>query len=142
MNSKESKIAYLLTSDIKTEREVRLLQELGYEVKIVTSTKALHKVASEQQNLTEYQNNIDQNKSSIVNCFASLTKREREVVKHLVLGDGVSSNKAIAKIMDISHRTVEEYRASAMRKMDSKSLKELITKVISHDLFSTNQSNS
>jgi RNA polymerase sigma factor (sigma-70 family) len=55
-------------------------------------------------------------------CYAKLTGREREVMALAVAG---LSNKAIAKHLALSHRTVEIHRARAMRKMRAASLLEL-----------------
>ena len=47
----------------------------------------------------------------------------------LVYG-GDSTAKQIAKELNISHRTVEGYRAAALNKMEVSSSKELITRMI------------
>ena len=73
---------------------------------------------------------IGLNCREVVDRYHSLTKREKEVVEYLVYGVGDLTNKLIAKEMKISFRTVEEYRAEAMKKMHASSLKELITMVI------------
>ena len=85
------------------------------------------KEALEQDSLNR---RIGLNCSEIEDRYHSLTKREKEVVEYLVYGIGDVTNKLIAKEMKISHRTVEEYRAEAMKKMHASSLKELITMVI------------
>ena len=85
------------------------------------------KEAMEQDTLNR---RIGLNCSDVQNRYNSLTKREKEVVEYLVYGIGDVTNKLIAKEMNISHRTVEEYRSEAMKKMDASSLKELITMVI------------
>jgi two-component system response regulator FixJ len=54
---------------------------------------------------------------------ASLTQRERQVMKGLVTGQ---SNKVIARQYDISPRTVEVYRANVMTKMQAGNLSELV----------------
>jgi len=52
-----------------------------------------------------------------------LTEREREVLALVVAGD---TNKAIARTLDISTKTVEAHRAKVMRKMGASSLAELV----------------
>jgi PAS domain S-box-containing protein len=58
---------------------------------------------------------------------AGLTAREREVAQHIVNG---RTSKEAARLMGISHRTVEVHRASIMRKLGSKTVAELVSKVI------------
>lgn len=53
----------------------------------------------------------------------SLTKRERQVLEHLVAGH---ANKVIAHALDISPRTVEVHRANLMDKMKVRSLPEVV----------------
>jgi two-component system response regulator FixJ len=55
--------------------------------------------------------------------LASLSARERQVLEGLIDGH---SNKAIARELGISPRTVEVYRANLMTKMEAGSLSELI----------------
>lgn len=55
--------------------------------------------------------------------FSSLTPREAQVLEHLVSG---KSNKAIARALGISHRTVEIHRANLMRKMQVENLPQLV----------------
>ena len=52
-----------------------------------------------------------------------LTSREREVVQLLAEG---KSNKQIATVLDLSVKTVETHRTSAMRKLGLKSLPDLV----------------
>ncbi len=59
--------------------------------------------------------------------LASLTERERDVLEHVVLG---LSSKSIAKVLDISYRTVELHRSHIMEKLRVHSVAELIRLVI------------
>jgi PAS domain S-box-containing protein len=58
---------------------------------------------------------------------AELTAREREVAAHLM--DGLTS-KEIGKALDISHRTVEIYRARLMRKYKASTTADLVHKLV------------
>lgn len=54
----------------------------------------------------------------------SLTARELEVLEHIILG---KLNKVIAYDLDISVNTIENHRAKIMKKMQAKTLADLIT---------------
>lgn len=58
---------------------------------------------------------------------AELTAREREVASHLM--DGLTS-KEIGRVLDISHRTVEIYRARLMRKYKANTTADLVHKLM------------
>jgi FixJ family two-component response regulator len=57
---------------------------------------------------------------------AELTAREREVAAYLLQG---LTSKLIGKALDISHRTVEIYRARLMRKYQARSTADLVHKL-------------
>lgn len=64
-----------------------------------------------------------------------LSTREKEVLSQIVRG---LSNKEIAKIMDISNRTVEAHRARMMEKLQVKSLSELIVLATHSEMVNDN----
>jgi PAS domain S-box-containing protein len=59
---------------------------------------------------------------------AELTAREREVAAHLMQG---LTSKQIGKVLSISHRTVEIYRARLMRKYKANTAADLVQKLMS-----------
>ena len=63
----------------------------------------------------------------IASRVASLSPRERQVMDGLVAG---LSNKSIARVHEISPRTVEVYRANLMAKMQAANLSELVRMAI------------
>jgi two-component system response regulator FixJ len=62
-------------------------------------------------------------KAEHIDRIGTLTPRERDVLRGLVAG---CSNKAIGRDLEISPRTVENYRATLMVKMQAGSLSELV----------------
>ena len=64
--------------------------------------------------------------------IASLTEREREVLRRIAEG---SSSKEIAASLDISTRTVETHRANLMRKLDVRSVAQLVRLAIREGLI-------
>jgi len=66
---------------------------------------------------------IHQLQTSIRERFGTLTSREQEVMKYVVQG---MANRGIAEIMGLSNRTVEVHRSKAMKKMQAKTLPELV----------------
>ena len=66
--------------------------------------------------------------SDVAARVARLTNRERQVLDGLVAGQ---ANKAIARDLGMSPRTVEVHRARVMEKMQAESLSELVRLVVS-----------
>lgn len=62
-------------------------------------------------------------KEDVMTRCSRLTPREKEVMHHISEG---KSNKEIAVILTLSHRTVEVHRARLMEKMEVNSLAELV----------------
>lgn len=56
--------------------------------------------------------------------FEQLSPREREILTHVVEGQ---TSKEIARLLGISHRTVEVYRARIMAKLQAQSVPELVS---------------
>lgn len=69
--------------------------------------------------------------SVLRNNFKSLTPREQEVMAYIVSG---LMNKQIAGLLRLSEITVKVHRASIMRKMNAKSLAELVRQADALDL--------
>jgi len=71
----------------------------------------------------------------IQNRLDHLTAREKEVLSLIVRGH---SNKEMAKMLDISNRTIEAHRASIMEKMHANSLAELMLTVTLPEILNDN----
>jgi FixJ family two-component response regulator len=69
-------------------------------------------------------------KAELEALYESLTSREREVMAHVAAG---LMNKQIAHAMGLSEITVKVHRGNVMRKMNARSLAELVSKA--RDLF-------
>jgi two-component system, LuxR family, response regulator FixJ len=85
------------------------------DVLLASVRSALEKVDRAQKRRTE--------RSSIEARLAALSKRERDVLEGLVAGH---ANKQIAYDLGISARTIENYRANLMLKMQAASLSDLV----------------
>ena len=71
--------------------------------------------------------------------LARLTPRERQVLDRIVCGE---INKAVAKRLGISEKTVEVHRSRVMRKLDAKSLADLIRIVRGEKISETDAAGS
>jgi DNA-binding NarL/FixJ family response regulator len=67
-----------------------------------------------------------------VSATQRLTSREREIVQLLAEGH---SNKQIAKLLDLSVKTVETHRATVMRKLELDSLPDLVRFAIRNQII-------
>jgi len=71
----------------------------------------------------------------IQNRLDCLTVREQEVLSLIVKGH---SNKEMAKMLDISNRTIEAHRARIMEKMQAESLADLMMMVAHSEILNDN----
>lgn len=62
----------------------------------------------------------------VLTNFANLTSREKEIMAALSFGHAQRSNKEIAAELNLSPRTVEEYRSRVMSKMQAQSITHLV----------------
>jgi len=85
------------------------------EVLVRAVRTALQKLADKAQRSGE--------EATYAQRMAALSARERDILRGLLAG---SSNKTIARELEISPRTVENYRANVMMKMQASSLSELV----------------
>lgn len=70
--------------------------------------------------------NLSRDKQELLDRYQSLTSRECDVLQLLVKGIANTSNKEIARQLEISHRTVDDHRSRIMSKMQARSLPELV----------------
>jgi FixJ family two-component response regulator len=70
---------------------------------------------------------VTDNGEGFAERLAALTERERDILEHVVQG---LSSKSIARVLDISYRTVELHRSHIMEKLRVRSVAELIRLVI------------
>lgn len=69
----------------------------------------------------------DREKEFVATRFASLSERERDVLDGILNGE---PNKRIAGNLNLSEKTIEYHRANIMKKMDARSLADLIKKTL------------
>ena len=89
--------------------------------------EAIKKDVASREQLSEHR--------EIQNRLNHLTLREQEVLFLMVRG---RSNKEMARILDISNRTVEAHRASIMEKMQANSLGELMVMITHPEMLNDN----
>lgn len=75
-----------------------------------------------------HQYNLD----NILDCLNTLTPREREILSQVLSG---RLNKQIASELGISIRTVKAHRARVMQKMEADSLAELVTMIVTLQIY-------
>ncbi|WP_454781800.1 response regulator transcription factor [Legionella sp. WA2022007384] len=98
-----------------------------------------HLLEITQKCLKKIQTHSLQPQSDFYERLERLTKRERQVMDLVIEG---KLNKQIAHTLDISISTVEVHRANVMRKMETKTLAELIKINLLYTLHFAESSNS
>ncbi|MBF0612374.1 MAG: response regulator transcription factor [Magnetococcales bacterium] len=109
--------------DVKTAVRAMRMGAVDFLEKPFNNQELLDKV---QKVLAQYPLSDQKPFSAHQEVLEQLTPREMEVMVQLVLG---KSNKVVATEMDISIKTVEYHRANLMRKLNAKSLADLIALV-------------
>ena len=82
----------------------------------------LDRIDDALMNLSEKRQDVEQ-QQEILQRLASLTERETELMWHMAEG---KANKVMASDLDISQRTVEVHRGRVMKKMQARSLAQLV----------------
>jgi two-component system response regulator FixJ len=85
------------------------------EVLLSNVRQAFRRLESQQKELGR--------KTAIMECYKTLTPREKEILAFIV--EGVS-NKDLAERLKISNRTIEVHRSRIMRKMKAENLPDLV----------------
>lgn len=98
----------------KSGREIHVINNL---TKIAIDNKDY--VLCSLHDITEYELAAKEWKQQDAHLLESLTVRERDIIRLVVSGH---SNKDIARILDISPRTVETHRSHCIQKLGTKSL--------------------
>ena len=97
-------------------------------VKPFCSREVAHRVEAAIDEFSEpTSNDGDRDMSLYVPGGPSLTRREREVLARIAVGE---TNKETARFMGLSARTIEGYRASIMRKVGVRNAAELLRRVL------------
>lgn len=72
--------------------------------------------------------------SNLIERFDGVTPREKEIIRLLMKGE---SNKSMARLLNLSVKTIEMHRANALRKTESKSSTEIVQMATQSGLFDT-----
>lgn len=72
---------------------------------------------------------VRERRACLLRTFSALTKREQQLLDLIIKG---SSNKEIARELIISIKTVEAHRARLVKKLEVKSLAELVQLAVEH----------
>lgn len=123
MHSAEDVVRQLLRSGVKGYvLKNSVAEELMIAIRSVNKGETYLSPSIAQTVLSEYLR-IDPANDASATVIGRLSSREREIVQMIVEG---RTNKAVAQILNISTKTVEKHRAALMRKLEVRSLPELI----------------
>lgn len=122
----------MVTGHADVELAVQAMKDgaLDFLEKPVTVSRVLDVVrGAVERSVAEF--GVRRTRAKLERRLATLTPRERQVLDRIVRGE---INKAVAKRLGISEKTVEVHRARVMRKLDAKSLADLIRIARGEDL--------
>jgi len=89
------------------------------------STERLLSVIDEAFAIDDSRRKLVEEADNLRSKFDRLTDREKDILQLLMEGQSISSSKAIANQLGISHRTVEHYRSRILEKTGTKTIAEL-----------------
>jgi FixJ family two-component response regulator len=114
----------MVTAHGDVELAVQAMKDgaLDFLEKPVTAARVLE-VVERAIKLSMAQQGLRENREKTERLLAALTPRERQVLHRITRGE---INKAVAKHLGISEKTVEVHRARVMSKLNAKSLADLI----------------
>jgi FixJ family two-component response regulator len=114
----------MVTAHADVELAVQAMKDgaLDFLEKPVTAARVLEVVGRAIQ-LSLVEHGLWENRERTERLLAALTPRERQVLHRITRGE---INKAVAKHLGISEKTVEVHRARVMSKLNAKSLADLI----------------
>ena len=114
----------MVTAHADVELAVRAMKDgaLDFLEKPVTAARVLE-IVGRAIGLSQAEHGTRENRAKTTRLLAALTPRERQVLNRITRGE---INKAVAKHLGISEKTVEVHRARVMSKLNAKSLADLI----------------
>lgn len=97
--------------------------------KVLNNERVFSKAVSDMITTSFLERNKKEEDSKAV---SKLTRREKEILKHIVDGQ---TNQEIAETLSISPRTVETHRSNLMHKMGVKNIAALVKKTLAGDIL-------
>ena len=83
-------------------------------------------------NVYSQRKTVQEDQSIFEQKYLKLTQRERELLKLILEAKGELSSKALARELNISHRTVDQHRARIFFKMEVSTMTELVGDVVKY----------